>query len=205
MSSQLRPDELEQEFAAAWSERRHTAFIRPALDINELLSTRPNPAHRPLTGKDLWTIEVSKALDPERFIPHVVASGSARTWDHHRPAPGIETFCRMSAQRLLFRSENYGLVLERVLLDHRRRVALFLGTAQLPGPDGTVRCADSRQPLFHVEHSVGGTEERPLNLWRVVHLTDEPDGRLLRSHQISAAGRDVPVYVQVYLQGASQS
>lgn len=28
------------------------------------------------------------------------------------------------------------------------------------------------QPLFHVEHSVDGSELRPLNLWRIVFLTD---------------------------------
>ena len=46
------------------------------------------------------------------------------------------------------------------------------------GEDGRALRADGHQPLFHVEHSVGGTETQPLNLWRIVHLTPENDDAL---------------------------
>jgi hypothetical protein len=42
------------------------------------------------------------------------------------------------------------------------------------------------QPLFQVEHLVGGTEPRPLNRWRIVHLTDAP-GRLIEGFEDMAA------------------
>ena len=34
---------------------------------------------------------------------------------------------------------------------------------EVAGADGTLLRAGAGQPLFHVEHSVGGTELRPLN------------------------------------------
>ncbi|MEM7307982.1 MAG: hypothetical protein AAF682_14990 [Planctomycetota bacterium] len=52
---------------------------------------------------------------------------------------------------------------------------LLFGRAELTRADGTHLEAGQRQPLFHVEHAVSGTEAQPLNRWRIVHLTPEPD------------------------------
>jgi hypothetical protein len=52
----------------------------------------------------------------------------------------------------------------------------------LPGP-GT---------LFHVEHSVGGTEQQPENRWRIIHLTKAIDERLTAAFEHMAAHRGSP-------------
>ena len=91
---------------------------------------------------------------------------------------GTESFVRSSQQRLWLEPEEYGLVLEYVCLNHTEQKVTFIGAAELPDRDSTLLLAAERQPLFHVEHSVGGDESRPLNSWRIVHLTDRPENDL---------------------------
>ncbi|MFC9433502.1 hypothetical protein [Nocardia sp. NPDC057030] len=74
-------------------------------------------------------------------------------------------------------AEAGGPVLERTHLDHANRVVTFIGAAELPGPTGELLHAGMEQPIFHVEHGAAGTAERPLNTWRIVHLTETPDPR----------------------------
>jgi hypothetical protein len=71
--------------------------------------------------------------------------------------------------------------------------------ADLPGPDGGVLRADRGQPLFHVEHSVGGEEGRPLNRWRIVHLTDGPGPRLPERFARMAEDPWLPEFVEIHL------
>jgi len=63
---------------------------------------------------------------------------------------------------------------------------------EVAGADGTLLRAGPGQPLFHVEHSVGGTELRPLNRWRIVHLTDAVDERLIERFERMAASPGWP-------------
>ena len=59
--------------------------------------------------------------------------------------------------------------------------------------------AGTGQPIFHVEHSVGGTEADPLNLWRIVNLTEEPAPALVAAFDELANDRYLRVFVEVYL------
>jgi hypothetical protein len=60
--------------------------------------------------------------------------------------------------------------------------------------------ADPFQPLFHVEHAVGGTENAPTNLWRIVVLTDEPDGRYREPFDAMAKAGWLPGFVEIYIE-----
>lgn len=74
-----------------------------------------------------------------------------------------QRFLRASQQRA-WKTDAYGKILEEVYLSPREGKILFLGRAELVGEDGRALRADGHQPLFHVEHSVGGTDTQPLNL-----------------------------------------
>jgi hypothetical protein len=59
--------------------------------------------------------------------------------------------------------------------------------------------AGAGQPIFHVEHSVGGAEEDPLNLWRIVSLTGERDPALVAAFDDLANDRYLRVFIEVHL------
>jgi len=70
---------------------------------------------------------------------------------------------------------------------------------EVAGADGTLLRAGAGQPLFHVEHSVGGTELRPLNRWRIVHLTDAVDERLIERFERMAASPWLAEHTEIYI------
>jgi hypothetical protein len=87
----------------------------------------------------------------------------------------------------------------RVYLSPREGKILFLGRAELVSEDGLALRAGSHQPLFHVEHSVGGTNTQPLNLWRVVHLTPERDDALTQ-RQVTAMADVLRQFIAIYVE-----
>lgn len=189
----------DREFRRAWDDPGNTRFEMPAVDVNSVLADRYRTGE-PLTFTRamLWDAEVRKAWRPDRYIPSVVREGSARTWGGRPGADGADHFLRASEQRLWREPGEFALVLERGRLDFSRQRATYIGAVELPGPDGTLR-AGSGQPLFHVEHSVGGHEARPLNRWRIVHLTDGPDGGVLDRLEGLAENPWLPEFVEIYL------
>ena len=86
---------------------------------------------------------------------------------------------RCSRQRLWLKPSEHGLVLEQVFLNPVRQSATFIGAAELLDKHGNPLRAGEGQPLFHVEHSVDGEKLRPLNLWRIVYITDRPEQKLI--------------------------
>jgi hypothetical protein len=70
---------------------------------------------------------------------------------------------------------------------------------QLTDADGTLLRAGTGQPLFHVEHSVGGTDAQPLNRWRIVHLTDANDTRLLEAIAHMAGSPWLAEHTEIYI------
>jgi len=147
----------------------------------------------------LWDMEVRKAWRPDLYIPSVVQEGSASTWSSRSVAGGAESFLRSSQQRLWLKSTEYRLVLEQVYLDPSQQNVTFIGAADLSDGDGNPLRAGKRQPLFHVEHSVGGDESRPLNKWRIVHLTDRPEHRLVELFTRMANDVWLPEFIEIYI------
>ena len=189
----------EAEFERAWTNLSTTRVELPPVDINRVLAEYYR-TNRPLrfTRTMLWDMEVKKAFRPDLYIPSVVAEGSARYWRRRSAADGAESFLRCSQQRLRLEPSRRGLVLEQVFLNPSRRSVTFIGAAELPDEDGNLLRAGEGQPLFHVEHTAGGDELRPLNRWRIVYLTDRPDQELIKRF---TPAKDVWLreFVEVYI------
>lgn len=187
-------------FQAAWADPKTTRVELPPVDINEVLEERyrTDPPLR-FTRDMLWGVEVRKARQPDRYIPGVVQAGSARAWGQRRHPDGRESFVRSSRRRLWLRSDQRGLILEQTHVDHHNQRITFIGAAELTDENGRLLRAEPRQPLFHVEHSVGGQPTRPISIWRAVHLTGEPDQRLIHRFAGIAADEWLPEYVEIYI------
>ena len=89
---------------------------------------------------------------------------------------GSTRFCRSSMQRGWITPEE-GRVLEDVFVSDAKQTIYFLGRPRMVEESGKALVASRFQPLFHVRHAVGGSEQAPLNLWSIVLLTNAPDPR----------------------------
>ncbi len=189
----------EEEFKRSWADPGNTRIELPPVDVNLVLA-RYYRTNEPLrfTRTMLWDMEAKKAFRPDLYIPSVVSAGSSCYWGWQAAADGAESFVRCSRQRFRLRPSERGLVLEQVLLNPARQSATFIGTAELLDEDGNLLRAGARQPLFHVEHSVEGDELRPLNLWRIVYLTDKPQQELFDRFRLA---KDVWLreFVEIYI------
>jgi hypothetical protein len=184
----------EKVFRGAWEDPTATRYELTPLEVNKVLADS-YVLGEPLafTRAMLWDMVARKARHPDVFIPYVVAAGSAAAWGDE------DVFVRKSMQRLWLDPETYGLVLEQTKLDHSEQIATFIGAAEHPGPDGELLSATTDQPIFHVEHSVGGTETEPLNLWRIVHRSTAPDDRLVAAFARIEANPRLPEYIEIYV------
>lgn len=200
MATQLNEPDVVGEFETAWADPKHTRAVQPAIDINRVLQERYE-TDKPwtFTRAMLWDLEQRKAAAPGTYIPFVVRAGSARSWSRPSSREGVQILERYSEQRLWLRREQYGLVLERAHLDHKRQVVTFTGEPALRDPDGQTLHATTMQPRFHVEHGVGGTEEMPMNIWRIVHLTDGQDQRLVELFSTIWESPWLPEFVEIYV------
>ena len=177
----------EEVFERAWTDPCNTRVELPPVDINLVLA-QFYCTSEPLkfTRTMLWDMEVRKAYRPDLYIPSVVLQGSARYWCRRAADAGAESFVRCSQQRLWLEPSERGLVLEQVFLNPAKQGATFIGAAKLLDKDGHELRAGERQPVFHVEHSVDGTESRPLNRWRIVHLTASPSRKLVERFTLAS-------------------
>ena len=190
----------EGEFQRAWADPSNTRFELPPVDVNRVLAEHYRTSE-PLTFTRtmLWDMEVRKAWRPDRYIPSLVGEGSAHTWGWRSASDGTESFVRSSQQRLWLEPAEYGLVLEQVCLNPTQQKVTFIGATEHPDRDSNLLRAGVGQPLFHVEHSVGGDEMRPLNRWRIVHLTDRPEHRLVERFTLMANEVWLPEFIEIYI------
>jgi len=188
------------EFEGAWAEPKHTRSAQPQIDINRVLRERYETSE-PLTFTRtmLWDLEQRKAAAPGIYIPYVVREGSDRSWGRRTVNGGAERLERCSQQRLWRRPDTYGLVLERAHLNHEQQKVTFTGETELTVDSGHALHASTEQPRFHVEHAVGGSEETPLNLWRIVHLTDHEDHDLIEQFASMGQSPWLPEFVEIYI------
>jgi hypothetical protein len=188
----------EKTFALAWADPRNTRAERPPVDVNAVLAKHYRLS-RPLTftRTQLWDMEVRKAFRPDIYIAAVVEECSAGTWNVRDLGNGHQSFYRRSRQRQRL-VPGYDLVLEQVRVNPDNGKVTFIGATELPGDDGVMLHAGTRQPIFHVEHVATGTETQPLNEWRMVHLTDGPNQQLLDQFAKSESVY-LPQFVEVYI------
>jgi hypothetical protein len=186
-----------REFELAWSNPQFTQIELPPVEVNRVLREKyvASPAVS-LSRSMVWDMELKKAWDPLTYIPYVVSEG--RSWGRHLIDRGIERFSRSSIQDSWL-NVGRGRVLEDVFVDYLQSKILFLGRKQLLHEDILLE-ADAYQPLFHVEHAAGGTETDPLNLWRIVILTDQKDERYERPFAEMAQRGMLPGFLEIYIE-----
>jgi hypothetical protein len=185
-------------FEKAWAATGTTKVDLPAVRVNDVLRERyvVSPPFE-YTGTQLWDMEIRKAKAPDVFIPTAVLPGAEKFPSVWRGQ--VEEFTRVSEQRLWVDPSRTARVIEHVRLDHENRRAFFVGDDRFEAPDGRVFTAGTGQLIFHVEHSVAGTEDDPLNLWRIVHLTGERDPGLAAAFDELAQDPHLPVFIEVHL------
>jgi hypothetical protein len=185
------------EFEAAWNDPANTPFELPPVDVNKVLRERYSlgtPFR--MTREMLWDMEAKKAWDPLSFIPYVVSEGGS--WDRQSLADGSEHFFRAS-QQAAWIAEGRGLVLEEVFVSHAERRIFFMGRAEFRSATGEPLSASDYQPLFHVEHAAAGTEADPLNVWRIVFLTERNDPRFTEPFKRMVAAGLLPGFIEIYI------
>ncbi|KAL6872064.1 hypothetical protein J3F83DRAFT_733674 [Trichoderma novae-zelandiae] len=168
----------EEILEAAFKDPNNTAIVFEPCNVNKVIHSGHYDAEPDLhyTKTQLWDMEVKKAHDPAKYLRAVVRPGSLKVFNVHKDGPK-ETFVRVTDQRTWRDPTVYNTVIEQVFLDHDKQKAFFIGVPEVEGPDGRI-VAGKKQALFHVEHSATGTEDEPLNVWRVVHLDKDEDGSL---------------------------
>jgi hypothetical protein len=185
------------EFEGAWNNPRFTQIELPAVQVNRVLREKYIASGTVnLSRSMVWDMETKKAWDPLTYIPYVVSEGGS--WGRHHLAGEIERWSRSSIQGSWL-NVGRGRVLEDVFVDHIRQKVLFMGRAQLPR-EGVVLQADAYQPLFHVEHAAGGTETDPLNLWRIVILTEQKDERYKAPFDEMVRRGGLPGFLEIYIE-----
>jgi hypothetical protein len=185
------------EFDRAWADPNCTRFELPAVDVNQVLQDRYEvaaPVH--VTRSMVWDMEAKKAWDPATYIPYVVSEGMS--WGRHRLADGHERFFRASDQAAWIGSDR-GRILEDVFVNHADQEVYFLGRGEMVTEAGDRIRAGDHQPLFHVVHAAGGPESAPLNLWRIVMLTEREDSRLIQPFVAMAAAGLLPGFLEIYI------
>jgi hypothetical protein len=185
------------EFETAWENPNHTRFALPAVEVNAVLARKyAMSAPVKITREMVWDMELQKAWDPATFIPYVVSEG--KSWDRRKLQDGSERFLR-SSEQLGWIAKGRGTVLEEVFVDHAGQRILFLGRESMRD-DGRILKASDFQPLFHVEHAAGGSIEAPLNLWRIVVLTERYDERYTEPFKEMARQGLLPGFLEIYIE-----
>ncbi|KAF5017580.1 hypothetical protein F66182_10470 [Fusarium sp. NRRL 66182] len=186
-------------FETAFADPKNTAITTPASDVNATID-KYYSVDEPFvyTKTQLWDMEVKKAHRPDKYIRHVVRPGSLQTFDHSKTGH-FEYFIRVTDQRTWKDPEQYAPVLEYVCLDHVSQSAIFLGIPEVTLPDGNKIVGGEKQPIFHVEHAVAGTEESPINTWRVVHVTEGHDESLVAAFEPFQHNPYLRLFNEVYI------
>lgn len=186
------------EFESAWANPRNTRFELPAVDINKVLSDRYE-AHKPvqLTRSMVWDMELKKSWDPATYIPYLISR--SHSWGRYFLDDGNERFVReLTSQAWI--TNTIGPVFEDVFVNHTEQKIFFLGQAELETETGETIRTNGFQPLFSVEHAIGGTEGNPLNLWRIVILTENTDQRFQRPFEEMVKAGWLPGFLEIYIE-----
>jgi hypothetical protein len=188
----------ERDYREAWSNPLHTRFELPPVNVNKVLKDRYRVTpDKLITRSMIWDMETKKAWDPLTYIPYVVSEG--RSWGRRKLGDGSERFSRASTQRGWITPEK-GQVLEDVFVSRSKQTIFFLGCEQMRKEDGSELKASKFQPIFHVEHGVGGSEDEPLNLWSIVLLTPQRDPRYFAPFEQMVSAGLLPGFIEIYIQ-----
>jgi len=197
----MNQDNHEAVFSKDWNQEDYTSIAFDPLDVNQILADQyEDDQELALTRTQLWDMEVRKAYRPDLFIPGVVREATARSWGRRELKNRDEVFIRVSEQRLWLQPDRYGTVIEACYLNHANQHVTFIGLPEIEDDTGHRVVASAEQPLFHVEHAVSGTEQSPLNTWRIVHLATDDNGALGKRFEQISQLPGLPEYVERYIE-----
>jgi hypothetical protein len=183
-------------YRAAWANPAYTRFELPPLNVNKVLRDRYRmEPQRPVTRTEIWDMESRKAWDPRTFIPYVVSE--ARSYGREKLADGYR-FCRASMQKGWI-VDGYGRVLEDTYISDAEQAVFFMGRERMPGENGEELATGALQPVFHVEHAAGGSEDEPLNIWSIVLLTQTNDPRYEEPFRQMVKAGWLPGFIEIYI------
>jgi hypothetical protein len=198
VASTITFETAEREYNEAWNAPSSTRFELPAVDVNTVLKKRYQVSpEKTLTRTMIWDMETKKAWDPLSYIPYVVSQ--ARSWGRTTLRDGSTRFSRSSLQGGWITSEE-GCVLEDVFVSDPRQIIYFLGRARMMEENGNEVVASTFQPLFHVRHAVGGSDEMPLNLWSIVFLTNAPAPHYCEPFEQMVRAGLLPGFIEIYIE-----
>ena len=191
-------DTAQREYNEAWTAPSSTRFELPPVDVNTVLKKRYRMSpEQTLTRAMIWDMETKKAWNPRSYIPYVVSQ--AHSWGRTSLRDGSTRFFRSSIQRGWITSDE-GRVLEDVSVIDAKQTIYFLGRPQMVEEDGNILVASPFQPLFHVRHAVGGSDQMPLNLWSIVFLTKAPDPRYCEPFEQMVRAGLLPGFIEIYIE-----
>lgn len=189
--------DAENEFERCWSNPDYTAIQLEDVDVNRALMHYVTERPIEFTRSMLWDMERKKAWNPGLYIPYVIKAGSARSWNKQAcPKTGGELFVRRSTQKKWLDPQAYEDVYEEVYVNEQKQLITFLGVTTLPG----VAEIHPTQSLFHVQHGVRGDETHPQNTWRIVHLTQHKEIRLINAFKKMNEATVLPGFIKVYIE-----
>ena len=186
-------------FKSAWKNPQFTMIELAPVDVNRILRQhyRCTPELQ-MTKSQIWDMEIKKASRPDLFIPSVIRSNSAVSCGNMEKG-NIETFIRVSEQRLWLDASQYGTVIEDVHIDHNTKTVTFIGEPKINSKEHGDFVTTEEQSLFHVQHGVVGEEDQPLNTWKIVHLTSENEQELRERFLQMNNAKWLPEYIEVYI------
>lgn len=191
-------DDAEELFENAWHYPSYTQIQLDDSDINQIISDYyETEIPIKFTREMLWDLETKKAWDPKTYLSYVVREG--KSWGRKILENGDELFVRSSQQKQWLNPEKYEEVLEQVYLNYRDQKITFIGTRSLSDELDQPIFIENKQPLFYVEHSVTGDDERPLNAWRIIFLTEFKDQELIDLFQKRNDPTRLPEYIENYI------
>lgn len=188
--------DAEELFIQAWNTPSFTQIELKNIDINQVLHEQYQ-TQKPLslTRGDVWKAEQLKAENPLKYIPHVVRR--AESFGKKVVDNGL-FFLRSSQQRQWLQPDTFGDVFERVYVNQVDQRITFIGVRYLVQDSGQLTEASNEQPLFFVQHSVSGEDHNPINVWKIVHLTDSKDSELIEKFKLFPSNI-LPSFVEIYL------
>ena len=188
----------EDTFEKAWKNPNFTQIELNDVDVNEIIKNHyVTDSSVQFTRTMLWDMETKKAWDPVSYIPYAAQNGLS--WGRKELPNGNEVFVRSTDQKQWLNPEVFEQVFELVYLNHQEQKATFLGVNCVVDPSQRWAEKENEQPLFHVQHVVGGTEESPLNKWKIVHLTIGKDPRLIHLFKERIQADRLPGYIENYI------
>ncbi|UKZ95693.1 uncharacterized protein TrAFT101_010514 [Trichoderma asperellum] len=142
-------------------------------------------------------MEYNKAHNPGKYLRHILRPGSVRVFNVRKDGPR-EIFVRVSDQATWVDPSKYSTIIEQVFIDNESQREFFIGIPEVEDPEGK-RIVTGPQVLFHVEHSATGTEDEPLNVWRIVHLDKDEDGKIKEVFAKMGASLYLREFNEVYI------